>query len=205
MSLGSPKSDDDVLGLLQISGLLGVSELSAAMEVTQTAVRQRLTRLMNRGMVQRTAARHGRGRPQYRYALTEKGIRETGSNFNDLAVVLWKEVNQETDSAARQETLRRVARALATVYALQIEGDTPEERLASLAELLHERRIPATIENSEHGAALNIYACSYPGLAEKDPALCGMEQMLFSELAGCDVKLIECRLQGGTLCRFHVH
>ena len=73
ISAKEPKSDRDVLDLLQSRGPLGVSELTHAMGVTNTSVRQRLLRLMAKGMIQRETVRHGRGRPRHRYSLTEKG------------------------------------------------------------------------------------------------------------------------------------
>ena len=46
MSVEAPNSDADLLDLIRIAGPLSVTELADAMEVTATAVRQRLTRLM---------------------------------------------------------------------------------------------------------------------------------------------------------------
>ncbi len=205
MGVGIPKSDDDVLDLLRISGALGVSDLADAMEVTQTAVRQRLTRLMGKGIIQREATRHGRGRPRHRYWLTDKGMQLTGSNFNDLAMALWEEVSRNENPEVRREILRRLARALAAGYAERIQGTTPTERMESLAELLSERRIPVSVERSEDGIVLTAHACAYPKLAEKDPEICNLERMMFSELMGHEVDLTECRLKGGAQCRFHAH
>ena len=84
-------SDDALLDLLRSRGPLGVAELAAAMEVTATAVRQRLTRLLAQGDIERTIERITRGRPVHRYCLTEKGHRRAGSNFTDLAMALWQE------------------------------------------------------------------------------------------------------------------
>lgn len=111
MSTQAPTSDAGLLDLLRITGPLSVSELSDAMEVTATAVRQRLVRLLGQNAIQREATRHGRGRPRHRYWLTEKGLRLTGSNFTDLAVTLWQEIRQSNDPELRRETLRRIAGA----------------------------------------------------------------------------------------------
>ena len=73
MSVEAPNSDADLLDLIRIAGPLSVSELADAMEVTATAVRQRLTRLMAQSMISREAIRAGRGRPKHRYSLTDKG------------------------------------------------------------------------------------------------------------------------------------
>jgi predicted ArsR family transcriptional regulator len=179
-----------------------VSELADAMEVTATAVRQRLTRLMSQNSIQRESTRHGRGRPRHRYWLTEKGLSLTGSNFTDLAMTLWKEISQSNDPELRRQTMRRIAQALATGYANQIQGLTAEERMRSLATLLQQRRIPTSVETNEQGAVLTEHACPYPNLAEQDREICNMERMMFSELLGQNVELTQCRLQGGSECRF---
>jgi DeoR family transcriptional regulator, suf operon transcriptional repressor len=202
MSVEAPNSDADLLDLLRIAGPLSVAELADAMEVTATAIRQRLTRLMAHAMIVREAVRSGRGRPKHRYSLTDKGVRQTGSNFTDLALALWREFRSFGNEDLRKDMLRRIARALAAGYAEQIEGTTPAERMRSLAQVLTQRRIPVTVEGSTELPTLTAHACPYPTLAEEDPSICDMEKMLFSELLGDEVKLTQCRLQGGADCRF---
>ena len=202
MSIAAPHSDNDLLDLVRVAGPLGVSELSDALEVTATAVRQRLTRLMANSLVQREPVRAGRGRPKHRYWLTDKGLRQTGSNFTDLAVTLWREFRSIPDEHMRSDMLRRFAKALASGYAEHIHGNTPGERLQSLAELLSQRRIPVSVEASPGGPTLRAHACPYPNLADEDPSVCVMEKMLFSELVGSDVQLTHCRLTGGADCQF---
>jgi DeoR family transcriptional regulator, suf operon transcriptional repressor len=204
MSVNAPKSDSDLLDLLRITGPLGVTDLADAMEVTPTAVRQRLTRLQFKEMIQREAIRNGRGRPKHRYWLTDKGVRETGSNFNDLAIALWAEIRRNGDEELRRETLRRISRALAAGYRNQIQGSTPAERMQSLATLLAARRIPVSVEDSSGGTVLTAHACPYPNLAERDEDVCNVERMMFSELIGHDVELTKCRLKGEGDCQFHV-
>ena len=202
MSVEAPNSDADLLDLIRIAGPLSVSDLASAMEVTATAVRQRLTRLMNQTMIEREAIRAGRGRPKHRYSLTDKGVRQTGSNFTDLALALWGEIKGAGDEKVGHDLLRRISRALAAGYASQIQGDTPAERLQSLADLLNQKRIPVTVGTSGNHATLTAHACPYPSLAEKDDSVCEMEKMMFSELIGSEVELTQCRRDGGDECRF---
>ncbi len=202
MSIQAPTSDSGLLDLLRITGPLGVLELSDAMEVTPTAVRQRLVRLLAQNSIQRETIHHGRGRPKHRYWLTEKGLRLTGSNFTDLALALWQEIREKGDPELRRETLRRIARGLAIGYADQIHGNTPAERMQGLADLLAQRQIPVSVEESDQGSVLTQHACPYPKLAEQDQGICSMERMMFSELLGQNVELTQCRLQGGGDCRF---
>ena len=64
-------SDICILDLLRKAGPLGVNDLAQATQVTATAVRQRLVRLMAQGLIDRELTRAGRGRPSHRYGLTE--------------------------------------------------------------------------------------------------------------------------------------
>jgi predicted ArsR family transcriptional regulator len=195
-------SDTDLLELLRTRGPLGVSDLAVEIEVTPTAVRQRLTRLLTQGLVEREAIRNGRGRPRHRYRLTQKGLRLTGSNFADLAVVLWREMASIEDYEVRRNVLRRVVKALVDSYATQIDGKTTAEKMGALAKVLEQRRVPFTVEHGDGLPVLTAHACPYPELAEKDRTICVLERIMFSELLGQPLELSHCRLDGGGSCQF---
>ena len=204
MNIQAPNSDGDLLDLLRVEGAMGVTDMAHATEVTATAVRQRLMRLMAHGLIQREAIRSGRGRPKHLYQLTSKGMRLTGSNFTDLALVLWREIQSIPDREEDDDLPERVATTLARQYAHQIHGGTTAERMRSLAELLAQRRIPASVDHLDSEPALTTHACPYPELAEEDPSICKMEKQLFSKLLAREVELVKCRLEEGVDCRFQV-
>ena len=95
-------SDRALLDLLSRCGALSIAQLVLETRVTATAVRQRLARLMRDGLIERVATRNGRGRPSHRYSITEKGRRQSGANFDDLAMVLWKEIRSVKDPGIRR-------------------------------------------------------------------------------------------------------
>ena len=207
MSTAAPSTDADVLELLRSKGALDVTEMAKAAEVTATAIRQRLGRLLAQGLIERQAIRAGRGRPRHRYQLTRKGMRLTGSNFTDLALALWREVRSIPDVEVRRSLLRRVVAGLAAAYGPQIEGWTPEERMRSLTGLLSQRRVSFTVDpaaSADDLPMLTAHACPYPELAEQDRGICILEKMLFSELIGQNLDLTQCRLDGGSCCQFQL-
>ena len=61
MSIENPNSDSDLMDLLRIAGPQSVAQLADAMEVTPTAIRQRLIRLTYKTLIQRDAVRAGAG------------------------------------------------------------------------------------------------------------------------------------------------
>ena len=202
MSTATETSDRQLLDLLGQRGALSVSQMVRATGVTATAVRQRLNRLLGQRLIQREVSRTGRGRPSHRYSLTEKGRHETGSNFADLAIVLWDEIRSIADPAVRRGLLERLAKRMAQGYADRIQGDTLDRRLESLRHLFAERNVAMEVDRTGELPVLRAVSCPYPELAEHDRSVCSMEKILFSELLGHGVKLSECRLDGATCCTF---
>ncbi len=195
-------SDVGILDLLRKAGALSVQQLAEATQVTATAVRQRLTRLMAQGLVDRDLSRANRGRPSHRYRLTEKGRRQTGANFADLAVALWQEVRSIEDTEVRRGLLQRIAKTMAGMYGQQVTGSTTAERMQSVSQIFAERNVPVEVEGTEELPVLTALACPYPELAEQDRSVCAMERMMLAELVGESLRLADCRLDGDACCRF---
>jgi DeoR family suf operon transcriptional repressor len=196
-------ADRAILDFLRRRGEATINELIDLLQVTATAVRQRLTRLMSQGLVARqSTAAAGRGRPMHRYALTPAGVRSAGTNYDHLAQVLWDEVRAIDDPAVRQGLIRRVSQRLAEVYRPRIAGESLDTRMAALSTAFAEQEVPFTFDTVGGLPVLTALACPYPDLAERDRSVCAMEQMMISEALGESVRLSACRLDGATCCTF---
>lgn len=202
MSSITETSDKAMLDYLRRKGAVTIASLVEEMGVTATAVRQRLQRLMNDGLIQRQTERIGRGRPNHRYSLTSKGQEQSGNNFADLAVVLWEEIKSVDDTAIRRGLLKRIADRFVAQYRDDVAGDSLNERMASLAGLMDEREIPFQVDTTGELPVLAALACPYPELAKRDRGVCTMEKMMLSEILGSNMRLSECRLDGGQCCTF---
>jgi DeoR family transcriptional regulator, suf operon transcriptional repressor len=204
MGFQTEASDRQMLDYIRQHGAVTIAALVSEMDVTATAVRQRIQRLIAEGLVERQTERKGRGRPNHRYLLTDKGIRSAGNNFADIASVLWEELKSVEDPSVRRGLLRRIAERLVDRYRNQITGSTVEERMKSLANLMGERDIPFLVNGDEKSPMFTALACPYPDLSKGDRGVCTMEKVMFSELLGENLKLIECRLDGGQCCSFKI-
>ncbi len=200
-------SDSQLLSLLRRNGAMSVGDVSQETEVTATAVRQRLTRLIAQGLVERKLVDRGgsRGRPGHRYSLTEKARRQVGTNYGDLALMLWDEVRAVKDPQVRRGLFQRIAGAMARLYADRMTGTTTPERMESLRSLFAERRVPLEVSEVDGLPMLTVLDCPYPELAERDRGICAMEKMLFAELLAAPVRLTQCRLEGHTCCQFETN
>ncbi|TWT75812.1 MarR family protein [Posidoniimonas polymericola] len=203
MAAIAPESTDrDLLDHLRRVNSASVGDLEAFLGVTRTAVRQRLSRLMAKGVLERVVEKQPRGRPSYRYSLTPKGERMSGDNFGDLVDVLWDEVRQIEDIEVRRGLLKRLANRLAQGYASQLGQGALAEKMRALSQLMDQKELPFVVDESGGLPVLNALACPYPGLAETDRSVCAMERLMISEALGESVRLSECRLDGGTCCSF---
>jgi DeoR family suf operon transcriptional repressor len=212
---------DAILDLLLADERMTVADLARRLGVTATAVRQRLARLIEEGLVDRAdlaaeasagavplpESRRRRGRPAHGYALTERGRRSAGDNFRDLALVLWREIRSVREPAIRQGLIARIGAAMAGMYRDSVAGQTRPQRLEAVASLLRGRQIACVVEPPATRDALPVlasYTCPYPDLAEQDRGICAAERLMLQELVGTTVELSSCRLDGDACCRFTV-
>ena len=198
-------SDRSLLDLIRRHGPLTVAELATRQGVTATAVRNRLTRLVGSGMVERRVEHGGRGRPKHTYEASVEAHKRLGQNYADLAVVLWDELMRTVeDRKLRRFLFGRITERLADLYRSQMTGDAWEGRLVQLGTILHDRGVEAEVAWTEGGLTpvLKQHSCPYYQLAEVDRAVCAMERKMFEKVLGRGLRLSQCRLDGHRSCDF---
>lgn len=197
--------DQAVLDLLRRHGSLTIQDLIEQLNVTATAVRQRLDRLEQLRLIVKEKQGVGRGRPSFRYSITNLGLRFAGVSYADLALALWHEINSHPNSSIKEGLLQKVSKRMGRTYRDEIQGDTVEDRLTDLVKVLGDRKIPATLISNGQLPILEVQACPYPELVNGDPAnrhLCEMEQEVLSAAMGQPMELSRCRLDGHNCCQF---
>ncbi|TWT99706.1 MarR family protein [Botrimarina colliarenosi] len=214
----SDETDRLLLDHLRRHATASVGDLGELLGVTATAIRQRLTRLMAEGLIERKLHQsavsvggqeggeakkpNGRGRPSYDYALTDRGRQAAGDNYHDLAEILWEEIRKIDEPRVRVGLVKRVAERLASRYSSQTDGQDVADRMRHLMRLMGEREVPVDVDESGGLPVLTMLACPYPTLAEQDRSICAVEKAMISEIVGRGVRLSECRLDGGGCCSF---
>jgi len=197
--------DQAVLDLLRRGEGLTVQELIDRLEVTATAVRQRLDRLVQVELIERRKVVAGRGRPQFKYYLTSLGKRYASASYAALALALWQEVVDLPSQAMRQRIMRKVGRRMGLELRSTLTGEASlMERLSEVAGKLTQHRVPAAVEQVGELPVLQVHACPYPELSgqEGQRSLCELEQEMLSEAVGQPLRLDACRLDGHAVCQY---
>ena len=200
----SQTSDRPLMDLIRRHGPISVEEMAEMLAVTPTAIRVRLTRLVESGLVERVQESVGRGRPKFLYRASMLAQKKLGQNYADLALVLWDEVMRTVDDAKiRRELFVRITDRLADSYNAQVRGEEWSSRLVQLGGLLHDRGVETEITSNENGqTVLKQLSCPYFELAEVDRDICALERRMFEKVVGHGLTLSHCRLDGDRSCDF---
>ena len=197
--------DRELLIALRGADSVGIGDLIDSLGVTATAVRHRIDRLLEMGLIEREKVVAGRGRPTYRYRLTVTGHRRAGANPTEIADAMWREILDLDDSAAREHLMTAIAHRLGRQFAAVInEDESFEDRVQRLSEMLTARHIDCDVTKLGQLPVLDIGACPYPTLTDTsdDRSMCRLEEQMFSEALGQPVHLSSCRLDGDSCCQF---
>ena len=201
------EQDSHLLQSIQRLGGASVQQLCDELQVTATAVRQRLNRMQGQGYVQRESVPQDRGRPVHCYRLTSKGLRSLGDESGDLAVLLWREMSSIEDGVLRTRVAARVREALVARLRQQLPAVEVNERIDQLCAALEQRGLVVERRTGDSEGDLPIireYSCPYHDLATVDPMICELEKSVYEELLGAPVELSACRLDGHTCCDFQI-
>lgn len=197
-------SDRRLLDLIRRHGPVSVTQMVSHLGVTPTAVRNRLARLVESGLVERQAQVGARGRPKHTYQASLEAHKRLGQNYADLALVLWDELMRTVeDRKLRRVLFGRITERMAELYRSQITGDAWQGRLVQLGSLLHGRGVETEVAQSDGASPiLKQHSCPYFALAETDRTVCAMERKMFEKVLGHGLRLSQCRLDGHRSCDF---
>jgi predicted ArsR family transcriptional regulator len=198
-------SDRELLDLIRRRGPLTVVEMETSLGVTGTAIRNRLSRLVGSGLVERRTEHGGRGRPKHAYQASPEAHKRLGQNYAELAFVLWEEMMSTVeDRKLRRLLFTRITDRLADLYRGQVSGQEWEGRLVQLSHLLHDRGVEAEVtrDGGSMFPILRQHSCPYYELAEADRAICALERKMFEKVLGRGLRISQCRLDGDRSCDF---
>ena len=209
METASPKNDvrqidRRLLETLRRERAMTVSQLTDALGVTATAVRQRIDRMLESGLIAREKIGQGRGRPQYEYRLSDAGHREAGADAGKLAEAMWQSILALPDESVRKWLIGQIAQRLGSRFAQRLAEGSLEERMTAMSELLAEQRFLTDVSQHDSLPVLDIHACPYPDLTDEDQRrdMCQLEQEMLSEALGQPMQLSSCQLDGHSCCQF---
>lgn len=181
-----------------------VDELSRALGVTRTAVRQHLAALMRDALVAPGAARPTGGRPEQLFVLTDMGKEAFPRHYSWFAQLLIEAMTKEHGATGVRTRLGRIASAVVAQLRQRMPSmNSRREKVEKLSTLMDELGYDAHMTKDVGGApTIEADNCIFHELAMKNPEICHFDLALLSGFTGSKVELHECMARGGHVCRF---
>jgi len=202
----APEKTQEVL-LLQLKKNveMTVSELCAALGITEMAVRRHLSSLQAEGLIESKSVKQTRGRPMYRYRLAEKASSLFPSGFQALASDFLDLVKEERGHKGVMEFLSQRNDRMAERLKVRMADKSLPDRVAEVAKIFTEDGYMTEWEKLPDGNYL-IYQrnCALHDLANQYRQICVLEPKLIETLLGAKVTRQQYMLKNGPVCGYIV-
>lgn len=186
-----------------------VNDLTAALNLTDNAIRSHLTSLERDGLVQQNGVRRGLRKPHYSYSLTPEAEqlfpKAYGALLNQVLVVLQRRL----PPGEKENILREVGEQMAQSYHLTAAGAEPveppslEARLQAGVQALGELGGLATVETHNNRFFIRGGSCPLTAVTADHPEVCLLAETFVAGIVGLSVQQ-RCNHQGAPQCCFEI-
>ena len=196
---------DKILNTLLTQRQATIKQLSEVVGINGISVRHHLINLQAEGLVTAEEQRHGVGRPAFVYRLTEKGMEKFPTNYLKLTNYLLTELEETLSPEEVEATFKRIGKKQAE-ESTNIDKNQPiEAQLEQLANQLASDRFLLSWKKEGDSIILQSDNCPYLHVGKEHPEICKIDETLFSEALGREVKLETCMLRGDPRCTYKIN
>ena len=196
---------EKILNTLLTKRQATIKQLSEVVGINGISVRHHLINLQAEGLVTAEEQRRGVGRPAFVYRLTEKGMERFPTNYLKLTNYLLTELEETLSPEEVEATFKRIGKKQAE-ESTNIDKNQPiEAQLEQLANQLASDRFLLSWKKEGDSIILQSDNCPYLHVGKEHPEICKIDETLFSEALGREVKLETCMLRGDPRCTYKIN
>lgn len=193
----------EILRILRQKETATAKDLSAALNITLSAVRQQLAIMEGEGLVIAEREIGKPGRPTHHYRLTDKADSHFTKNYVDLSLELIDSLIESAGkSGLKRFLLKRKERFIAKHREALYKKSQAESVVRCVANTQDRSGYMAKVKVEEKLNIIEEYNCPFIEVARKYPEFCEMERASYEEIFGRKVELDGCRARGANVCRF---
>jgi len=207
LNLVSSDTRRELLQLIKRQGSVSVDEAMDALEMARTTVRDHLLQLMEKGLLDRTAVREGRGRPSHRYTMSRRAAMLFPSRDGEL---MGRLVQFLYDNGAEElvETFFEdywEARTRAVKRRLQeVESDDRDRQLEILQSILEDEGFMPDVSRDENRVTIRECNCPFPETVKQTKIPCRLERAFFEAVLETDIARVSYIPEGNPACTYEI-
>jgi predicted ArsR family transcriptional regulator len=200
------RTQEALLLHLKRGGEMTVSELVQLLNITSMAVRRHLTALQQDGLVESRVEKQSRGRPTFKFRLTEKSESLFPSGVQGLAIDLLDIVFEQSGSKGVMDLLERRNAKMAERLLSRVENLPIAERVIEVAKIFSENGYMTESKSLEDGNFIIFQRhCAVHDLANQYRQICVLEPKLMEDLLGLKVTREKYMMKDDQVCAYLVH
>ncbi|MBZ0188564.1 MAG: ArsR family transcriptional regulator [Candidatus Obscuribacterales bacterium] len=199
-------TQDAILLYLKKQGEMGVNELCDLVGITAMAIRRHLAALSSAGFVESRIVRQSRGRPSYRYRLSDKAESLFPSGFQNLAMDLLDAVFEQQGHVGIMELLKARNEKRANRLGERVKDKDLKSRVEEVARIFSEDGYMTEWKELADGNFFIFQRhCALHEIADQYRQVCVLEPQLMSSLLGVKVTREKYMLKNDLVCGYIVH
>ncbi|MDR3614304.1 MAG: MarR family transcriptional regulator [Candidatus Obscuribacterales bacterium] len=200
------RTQEALLLHLKRGGEMTVGELVGLLNITSMAVRRHLTALQQDGLVESRVEKQSRGRPTFKFRLTEKSESLFPSGVQGLAIDLLDIVFEQSGSKGVMDLLERRNAKMAERLRSRVENLPIAERVIEVSKIFSENGYMTESKPLEDGNFIIFQRhCAVHDLANQYRQICVLEPKLMEDLLGLKVTREKYMMKDDPVCAYLVH
>lgn len=207
LDLVSSDTRRELLQIIKRRGSLSVDEGMEMLDMARTTVREHLLQLKEKGLLDRTADRQGRGRPSHRYSMTRRARVLFPSRDGELmgrllqflqdhGVEEWVETFFEDYWDARTEAVKQRLQDAAP--------DDLDEQLDVLCSILEEEGFMPEVEREDNRVTIRECNCPFPESVKHTKIPCRLERAFFEAVFETELERVTYIPEGNAACSYEM-
>lgn len=178
-----------------------IPELTAALQVTRTAVTEQLNELVALGFVERfTTPQAARGRPQYRYRATSEAIEKLCEGNEHLLVpAIWEAARKIGGETLVEKLVEEIAALLAQKHG----GDLPDWQ-SRVQAIVFQGGFEDCQYQEDGSVLLTKRTCRLHSMRDEQAIVCQIHLQTLAKITHARIERVAYRLEDSPCCQFRV-
>lgn len=193
-----------ILLLLKKYGRLSTEDMRKYLNITHMGVRQHLLSLEKKGLVTYDPVRHGIGRPNFIYRLTDGADRYFPKKYDKFALDILKSV-EASDGRKKIDRLFKQRKDKIFEQKKSMLEDlkgTLSDKVSSISGMLQDDGYIVDLTENNGSYVLKQFNCPISVVSNEYPEACKYELELYRDYFGVDVQRTQCLAEGGLSCEY---